>query len=165
MNKTIVFSPEDFRETLEELFAFIPYFEERVNGTFKFQYYDGEKKQLVDYDGYEEKNRVAKFPDPMYDSKFERFKCILFEKIWNKLGLGFGFRPPHPQEKELSPDELFWFILYELIRDVVHERMCTGNTASCMASGTYLNELKVLQGIMNKEINSIKDIEAMYNNQ
>ena len=83
MNKTIDFSPEDFRETLEELFAFIPYFEERVNGTFKFQYYDGEKKQLVDYDGYEEKNRVAKFPDPMYDSKFERFKCILFEKIWN----------------------------------------------------------------------------------
>ena len=150
MNEKINFSPEDFREAMEELFAFIPYFEERVNSTFKFQYFDDKTNRLVDYEGYEEKNRVAKFPDPMYDPKFERFKCILFEKIGDKLGFGFGYRPPNPQEKVLSPVELFWFILYELVRDVVHERMCTGNTAYCMKNGNYLQKLKLLQVLLNQ---------------
>ena len=85
MNEKIDFFPENFREALEELFAFIPYFEERVNGTFKFQYYDGEKKQIADYDGYEEANRNAKFPDPMYDETFSRFESIFWEKIGQKI--------------------------------------------------------------------------------
>ena len=38
--------------------------------------YDDEKDQIVDYDDYEEANRNAKFPDPMYDETYSRFKNL-----------------------------------------------------------------------------------------
>ena len=152
MNKTIDFSPEDFRDALEELFEFIPYFEERVNGTFKFQYYEDEKDQIVDYDGYEEANRNAKFPDPMYDETFSRFKSIFWEKIGHKVTQ--AYRASSKEAGEMSPKELFAALLFELKYDTLHERMCTGHTAYCMKNGNYLQELKLLRVLLN-QMNSL----------
>jgi len=161
MDEKIDFTPKDIRKELEELFTFIPYFEERVNGTFKFQYFDGEKDQLVDYEGYDEKNRAAKFPDPMYDKTFAGFKHIFIEKISPKLKP--ALRPSlQKPEGEYTPQELFLLVLFELRRDIVHERLCTGHTASCMKAGVYLKELKVLQGMLDGKIKTSSDmIEAI----
>ena len=141
-------SPEDFREALEKLFEFIPYFEERVNGTFKFQYYDDEKKQIADYEGYEEANRNAKFPDPMYDETFSRFEGIFWEKIGQKITP--SYRASSTEAGEMSPQELFTALLFDLKYDILHERMCTGHTAYCMKNGNYLQELKLLRFLLNQ---------------
>ena len=161
MSERIDCSPEVFRDALEELFAFIPYFEERVNGTFKFQYFDDKTNRLVDYEGYEEKNRVAKFPDPVYDKTFGRFKRIFLEKIW--MDVESVPRPSVDKQEELSFQELFLLVIFELARNIFHERMCTGNTAGCMARGSYLVDLNVLQGMLNGNVKTLKDIEAIRN--
>ena len=53
MEEKRVFSPEDFRDVLEKLFPYIPYFEERVNGTFKFRYYDTPETRKMDPEAYD----------------------------------------------------------------------------------------------------------------
>ena len=165
MNEKIEFAPEDFREALEELFAFIPYFEERVNGTFKFQYYEDEKDQIVDYDGYEEANRNAMFPDPMFDETFRRFKSVFWEKIGHKVTQ--TYRASSTEAGEMSPQELFAALLFDLKYDMIHERMCTGHTAYCMKNGNYLQELKLLRVLLNQmdNLNRIlippADLQAM----
>lgn len=151
MEKNNTFSQKGFRETLEELFAYIPYFEERVNGTFKFQYYDGEKDRIVDYDGYEEKNRAAQFSDPMYDETYSKFKYTFLEKIGFELKP--ASRPPFHKFLEsgkFTPQELFADILFQLKYDTIHERMYTGHTAWCMKNGIFLRELKLLQILLNE---------------
>ena len=53
MEERRLFSPEDFREVLEKLFPYIPYFEERVNGTFKSSYYDTPETRKMDPEAYD----------------------------------------------------------------------------------------------------------------
>ncbi len=155
MDKKTVFSPEDIRKELEELFTFIPYFEERVHGTFKFQYYDEEEDQLVDFEGYEEANRTAKFPYPTDDETFERVKQLFLEKIWAKWEIP---RPPKIEVEKLSPQQFFMNTLFALSFDLIHERLCTGHTAWCMKNGRYLMELKLLQNILDGKIKTSNDI-------
>lgn len=161
MSEKILYSPEDVRETLEELFTYIPYFEERVNGTFKFQYYDEEKDQMVDFEGYEEKNRAAKFPYPTDDEAFEEFKQIFFGK--NGFRVTRQSYTPEPESGELSFQEHFTNVLFCLTYDLVHERLCTGHTAWCMASGRYLRELILLQGMSNGTIKTKNDMTETIN--
>lgn len=160
MDEKTDFSPEDIREPLEELFAYIPYFEERVHGTFKFQYYDEEKDQMVDFEGYEEKNRAAKFPYPTDDETFVRFKDLFIEKIWAQRTIP---RPPKTEIEKLSPQQLFMNVLFALSFDLIHERLCTGHTAWCMEKGRYLMELKLLQSMLGGEIKTSNDIVEAIN--
>ena len=75
----------DIRQTLLELCAYIPYFEERVGGTFKVQYRDEETDELKDMEGYEGHNWNAKFPDPAYDETFIEFRRICYMHIYDKF--------------------------------------------------------------------------------
>ena len=144
-----LFSPEDFREVLEELFTYIPYFEERVNGTFKFRYYeDCTEEDKLAYPEEYEKSQKAKYPDPMTDNTYLAFREIVLGKIARKVD-----RRSWTSSKdlgELSPKELFTNILYRLVYDTIHERMCTGHTAYCMEKGVFLRELKLLQYFLNQ---------------
>ena len=139
MSNKVEFSIEKFRESVEELFVFIPYFEERVNGTFKFQYYDDDTETLCDFEGYEEKNKIAQFEDPVYDETWQTFERIACRNIWYKLQ-----EYPHPgktSKTESSPDEYFHGLLRDLLHDIFHERLCTGFTALCIKNGRYLHKL------------------------
>ena len=139
MSNEVEFSIEEFRGSVEELFVFIPYLEERVNGTFKFQYYDYDTETLCDCEGYEENNKIARFEDPVHDETWNSFKRIVCRTIWNKLQ-----KYPHPGKTGKtgsSPAEYFHGLLRNLLHDVVHERLFTGFTASCMQNGRYLQTL------------------------
>ena len=139
MSNGVEFSIGEFREPVEELFAFIPYFEERVNGTFKFQYYDDDTETLRDFEGYEEKNKIARFEDPVYDETWNAFQKIVCRNIGEKLQ-----KYPHPgktSKTESSPEEYFHGLLRDLLCDVIHERLFTGFTALCMKNGRYLHKL------------------------
>jgi len=169
MEKKAIISPEDIRNELEELFTFIPYFEERVHGTFKFQYYDEEKDQMIDFEGYEEANRTAKFPYPTDDEPFERFKHLFIERIWFKWEIP---RPPKTELEKLSLQQFFMNVLFALSFDLIHERLCTGHTAWCMEKGRYLKELKLLQCILDGRvktaddvIKAIKDLQEIYGSE
>ena len=142
MNEKIDFFPEDFREALEELFEFIPYFEERVNGTFKSSYYDTPETRKMDPEAYD-RSQNAKYPDPMTDRTYLAFREIVLENIAGKVDRRSWI--PNKEMVELSPKELFTSILFSLVYDTIHERMCTGHTAYCMESGRFLRELKLLQ--------------------
>lgn len=133
------FSKKDFQETLEKLFTFIPYFEERLNGTFKFQYCDGEYGKIADFEGYEEYNKTAKFEDPLLDETWEVFHKIVCRELWERVKLVQYFP---------AKDTDFYRLLRKLCYDTVHERMCTGYTASCIAKGIYLDELQQLQKLI-----------------
>ena len=137
MKNEYQFSKKDFQETLEKLFTFIPYFEECLNGTFKFQYYDEEDGKIADFEGYEEYNKTAKFEDPLFDGIWEEFHQIVCRELWENV-----------KNAEESPEDVFCKLLRQLCYDTIHERMCTGYTASCIVKGVYLNELKQLQAIL-----------------
>ena len=157
MEEKRVFSPEDFRVVLEKLFPYIPYFEERVNGTFKSRYCeDYTEEEKLAYPEEYEKSRNAKYPDPMMDNTYLAFREIVLENIAGKVD-----RRSWIQDKEmgeLSPKELFTSILFSLYYDTIHERMCTGHTAYCMESGRFLRELKLLQFFLNH----MKEFELKY---
>jgi len=146
IEEKILFWPEDFREDLEALFTYIPYFEERVNGTFKFRYYDSPKEREIDPEAYD-RSQKAKYPDPMTDETYLVFREIVLKKIACKVKRSSW--TPNKELGELSPKELFTNILFSLVYDTVHERMCTGHTAYCMESGSFLRELKLLQYFLN----------------
>ena len=74
----------EIREPLQELFTYIPYFEERVNGTFKVLCWDEETDELRDREGYEEHNLHA-FPDPGCDETFIKFRHIIIWGIYDKF--------------------------------------------------------------------------------
>ena len=137
MTKKENFTLDDFRETLKKLFAFIPYFEERVNGTFKFQEFDEKSGKLTDFEGYEEYNKTAKFEDPVFDDCWNSFRSIVCSELLDKVG----------RFQELSEDR-FLKLLRQLCYDAIHERMCTGYTIQCMAKGIYLKELNELQQML-----------------
>ena len=142
MEERRLFSPEDFRVVLEKLFPYIPYFEERVNGTFKSSYYDTPETRKMDPEAYD-RSQNAKYPDPMTDRAYLEFREIVLENIAGKVDRRSWI--PNKEMAELSPKELFTSILFSLVYDTVHERMSTGHTAYCMESGRFLRELKLLQ--------------------
>lgn len=130
------FSKKDLQETLEKLFEFIPYFEERLNGTFKFRYYDYENGKIADFEECEEYNKTAKFEDPLFDETWEVFYKIVSRELLEKV-----------KNIKENPKDTFLKLLKRLCCDTIHERMFTGYTALCMAKGIYLNELKQLRDI------------------
>lgn len=143
----------EIREPLLELCTYIPYFEERVGGTFKFQYWDEETGELKDMEGYEEANRQASFPDPVYDGTFQKFKDTLFREIYYKFlrldaeeifsrYVDTKFSDWEPQVEKLG------FLLGRLLYFAVGERMCTGYTAACMKKGTYMPLLEKIKAIL-----------------
>ena len=129
------FTPEDFRGTIENLLQFVPYFTERVNGTFKFQTRNDTTGEITDLEGYEEYNKRAKFPDPLFDSQWKSFHLTVCDQLVERVNLIQDF-------SEENAD--FFNLLRKLCYDTVHERMCTGYTASCISKGIYLNELRQL---------------------
>ena len=136
----------DYRAVFEELFTFIPYFECRINGTFKKQYMDCNTGKLLDFEGCEETNKSAQFDDPVYDETWCRFQRLIHRNLLDKL-------PPLREialvnTKKPTTNEKIYKLLHDLCYDTTHERMCTGYTASCMANGRYLNELKQLQQVL-----------------
>ena len=140
----------EIRETLLELCTYIPYFEERVGGTFKFQYPDEQTDELKDYEGYEESNRHASFPDPLFDDWFKKFKRNMIQNVTSKFSgsdLFSRFRDTELCDWKLPADKLGW-LLDMLSYTVIHERMCTGFTAMCMKSGTYLQLLKHIEAVL-----------------
>ena len=141
----------DFRAVLEELFTFIPYFECRVNGTFKMQYEDFDTGELLDFDGCEEANKTAQFDDPVYDENWCRFQKLVCRKILDKI--------PRIDTPDMTENGKIYQLLRELGYDTIGERMCTGYTAYCMANGRYLNELKQLQNAL-MEMLEQHDIKA-----
>ena len=155
MEEKRVYSPEDFRDVLEKLFPYIPYFEERVNGTFKFRYYDTPETRKMDPEAYD-RSQNAKYPDPMMDRTYLEFKEIVLKEIAGKVDRRSWIQ--NKEMGELSPKELFTSILFSLVYDTIHERMCTGHTAYCMESGRFLKELKILQFFLNH----MKDFELKY---
>lgn len=155
MEEKRVFSPEDFRDVLEKLFPYIPYFEERVNGTFKFRYYDAPETRKMDPEAYD-RSQNAKYPDPMMDRTYLEFREIVLKEIAGKVDRRSWIQ--NKEMGELSPKELFTSILFSLVYDTIHERMCTGHTAYCMESGRFLKELKILQFFLNH----MKDFELKY---
>ena len=84
----------------------------------------------------------------MYDETFSRFKSIFWEKIGHKVTQ--AYRVSSKEVGEMSPQELFAALLFDLKYDTVHERMCTGHTAYCMKNGNYLQELKLLRVLLNQ---------------
>ena len=140
----------EIREALLELCTYIPYFEERVGGTFKFQYPDEQTDELKDYEGYEESNRQASFPDPLFDERFKKFKTTILHNVIGKFSgsdLFSRFRDTELCNWELPADKLGW-LLDMLSCAVIHERMCTGFTAIRMKDGTYLELLKNLEAVL-----------------
>ena len=140
----------EIREALLELCTYIPYFEERVGGTFKFQYPDEQTDELKDYEGYEESNRQASFPDPVFDERFKKFKSTMLQNVTDKFStsdLWTRFRNTELRDWELPADKLCW-LLENLTYTVIHERMCTGFTAMYMNDGTYLQLLKQLEAVL-----------------
>ena len=82
----IKISVGEFRPALVWLFEYIPYLEERVGGTFKFQYWDEKTEELKDMEGYEESNRLAKFPDPVSDDEtWTELKHMLIRDVYDKF--------------------------------------------------------------------------------
>ena len=129
------FTPEDFRGSIEKLFQFVPYFEKRVNGTFKFQTRNDTTGKITDLEGYEEYNKTANFSDPLFDFQWKSFHLIVCIELVERVNLVQDF----PEE---NAD--FFNLLRKLCYDTVHERMCTGYTASCISKGIYLKELRQL---------------------
>lgn len=134
----------EIREALLELCTYIPYFEERVGGTFKFQYCDELTGEWKDYEGYEEANRQASFPDPLSDETYEKFNDTVIRNVTHKFiatDMWSRFRKTKMSDWELPVDKLGWLLEW-LTYAVIHERMFTGYTAMCMKDGTYLRLLK-----------------------
>ena len=133
--KKNIFTPEDFRGTIKQLLQFIPYFEARVNGTFKFQTRNDTTGEITDLEGYEEYNKTAKFSDPLFDFQWKSFHLTVCRELVGRVNLVQNFS---------EEDADFFNLLRKLCYDTVHERMCAGYTASCISKGTYLNELMQL---------------------
>ena len=145
-------SVADIRQPLLELCTYIPYFEERVGGTFRFQYRDEETGELKDMEGYEESNQYAMFPDPVSDDeKWRAFRNLFFRKIWEPF-LSHCDGPAsflHAQTGDRSrPEDRLIRLLRDLAYAIVHERQCTGYTAMCMKDGTYLNLLMQIKEML-----------------
>ena len=142
----------DIRGVLQELCAYIPYFEVRVGGTFRFQYWDEETGELKDMEGYEESNRHVMFPDPVSDDEtWHAFRELFLRKIWEPF-LSHYDGPVnclHTKTSDRSQPEhqLIW-LLQTLAYAVVHERLCTGYTTACMKDGTYLKLLMQIKGVL-----------------
>ena len=155
MEKDMIEVPvSEIREPLQELFTYIPYFEERVGGTFKFQYWDEETGELKDYEGHEEANRQAQFPDPVCDDEtFAKFKHTLFREIYDKFldlyaeKIFSRYVDTKFRDWESPVDKLCWS-LRELLFAAVHERLFTGYTVVCMEDGTYLRLLKKIKAML-----------------
>ena len=95
----------------------------------------------MDPEAYD-RSQNAKYPDPMTDRTYLAFREIVLENIAGKVDRRSWI--PNKETGELSPKELFTSILFSLVYDTIHERMCTGHTAYCMESGRFLRELKLL---------------------
>ena len=145
----IKISVAELRPALVGLFEYIPYLEERVGGTFKFQYWDEETKELKDMEGCEESNRLAKFPDPVCDDEtWTGFKHKLIRDVYDKFFI--YCKPPKryvgtKYSEWTTPEDKLRWLLNNLLFAVVHERLRTGYTAVCMKDGTYLRILKRLK--------------------
>ena len=140
----------EIRPALLELCAYIPYFEERVGGTFKFQYWDEETDELKDMEGYEEHNRDAMFPDPNWDDTWYAFRNILIRRIRDKFGnctMLKYFGKTKIDDWDLPEDKLGWPV-FNLTVDAIHERMFTGYTEICMERGIYLRHLKNIASVL-----------------
>lgn len=133
--KKSIFTPEDFRGTIENLLQFVPYFEARVNGTFKFQTINDKTGEITDLEGYEEYNKTAKFSDPLFDFQWKSFHLTVCRELVVRVNLVQNFS---------EEDADFFNLLRKLCHDTVHEKTCTGYTASCISKGIYLNELRQL---------------------
>ena len=154
MEKDMIEVPvSEIREPLQGLFTYIPYFEERVGRTFKFQYWDEETGELKDMEGYEEANRQASFPDPVHDGTWQKFKHTLFREIYDKFldlyaeKIFSRYVDTKFRDWESPVDKLCWS-LSELLFAAVHERLFTGYTAVCMEAGTYMFLLKKIKAIL-----------------
>lgn len=144
-------SVSEIREPLLELFTYIPYFEERVGGTFKFQYWDEETGEVKDVEGYEEANRQASFPNPVLDETFHKFKHTLIREIYDKFEYADGMWSRFPNTKLgdwESPMDKLGFLLQRLLYAAIHERMCTGYTGVCMKNGIYLRLLEKIKAVL-----------------
>ena len=148
----IKISVAELRPALVWLFEYIPYLEERVGGTFKFQYWDEETEELKDMEGHEESNRLAKFPDPVSDDEtWSEFRHRLIRDVYDKFFI--YCKPPKKyvgtkySAWTMPEDKLYW-LLNNLLFAVIHERLCTGYTEVCMKDGTYLRILMRLKELL-----------------
>ena len=125
----------DIRGVLQELCAYIPYFEERVGGTFKSRYRNG---------------TICEMADPVFDESFVRFKQIYVGGICDKFSccdLHGRFGRTKMSAWHSPEDKLGW-LLFQLGFAIIHERLCTGYTAICMRNGTYLRLLKHMEEVL-----------------
>ncbi len=141
-------SVADIRQPLLELCTYIPYFEERVGGTFRFQYRDEETGELKDMKGHEESNQYAMFPDPVSDDEiWSAFRNLFFCQIWEPF-LSHCDGPALEIGDLSRPEDRLIQLLRELAYAIVHERLCTGYTAMCMKDGIYLKILMRIKEVL-----------------